>query len=215
MKPIPRRRPTPLLQTDTGFTLSELAVGVAVGALLIMITITLLSTLLRTHQRLGGLSRLQERWSRVQFLLDAEIQEAHSLQSITNGLQLISCEPESDENFYKSSNRCSNGATPATGSPGHDIAICYELTPDSATSSFRLQRRGPMIEVNGSLRSEGMTKSCADYGPQVVTTGVKEFELLEITDQNVQYSLAFRDPLDPNGSTYKKESSARVRIRPL
>jgi type II secretory pathway component PulJ len=209
MKATSRRRPTPLLQSDNGFTLAELAVGVTVGALLIMITITLLSTLLRTHQRLGGLSRLQERWSRVQFLLDAEIQEAHSLQSITNGLQLISCEPESDANFYESSDRCSNGATPATGSPG------YELTPDSATSTFRLQRRGPMIEINGALRRQGTRKSCDDYGPQVVTTGVERFELLEITDQNVQYSLAFRDPLDPNGSTYKKESSARVRIRPL
>ena len=209
MKATPRRRPTPSLQSDTGFTLAELAVGVAVGALLIMITITLLSTLLRTHQRLGGLSRLQERWSRVQFLLDAEIQESYRLESIANGLQLTSCEPESAEYFYESKNLCSNGAI------GHDVETCYELTPDSATGAFRLQRRGPMIEENGSLRSEGTKKICDDYGPQVVTTGVKEFELLEITDQNVQYSLAFRDPLDPNGSTYKQESSARVQNRPL
>ena len=104
MKPTPRRRPRPLLRSDTGFTLAELAVGVAVGALLIMITITLLSTLLRTHQRLGGLSRLQERWSRVQFLIDAEIREAYRLKSIANGLQLTRCEPESAEYFYESKN---------------------------------------------------------------------------------------------------------------
>lgn len=209
MKPPQRPWPSPLLRSDTGFTLVELAVGTAIGALLIVITTALFAPQLRVHQRLGGQLRLQERWSRVRFLLNTEIAEAHSVQSIGSGFELITCEPLAPGNA--SNARCSDGASPATGSPGYDIATCYELVPEPASGTSSLQRRGPMIEVDGALRTQGATKSCADQSAEVVTTGVTAFSAPEITPLKVTYTISLRDPLDPNGSSYTKESSASPR----
>ena len=209
MKPPQRPWPSPLLRSDTGFTLVELAVGTAIGALVIVITTAVFAPQLRVHQRLGGQLRLQERWSRVRFLLNTEIAEAHSVRSIGSGLELITCEPLAPGNA--SSARCSDGASPATGSPGYDIATCYELVPDQASGTSSLQRRGPMIEVNGALRTQGAIRSCADQAAEVVTTGVTTFSAPAITPLKVTYAISLRDPLDPNGSSYTKESTASPR----
>jgi len=158
------------------------------------------------NQLLGGQMRMEERWSRVRFLLNTEIAEAHSVRSIGSGLELITCEPL----YSGSSNRCSDGdqASSATGSPGYDVAICYELVPEPASGTSSLQRRGPMIELDGSLSIQLATKSCADFTAEVVTTGVTAFSVPEITPLKVTYAISLRDPFDPNGSSYTKESSA-------
>ena len=209
MKPVQRPLPSPLLRSDTGFTLVELAVGTAISALLIIITTGVLSPQLRMNRLLGGQMRLEERWSRVRFLLNTEIVEAHSVRSIGNGIELITCEPLDSG----SSHRCSDGASSATGSPGYDVATCYELVPEPASGTSLLQRRGPMIEVDGALRTQGATRSCADQTAEVVTTGVTTFSAPEITPLKVTYAISLRDPLDPNGSSYTKESSASPRPR--
>ena len=195
------------LQSDNGFTLVELAVGTAIGALVIIITTAVFAPQLRMNRLLGGQMRLEERWSRVRFLLNTEIAEAHSVRSIDNGLELITCETLSSAN----SNRCSDGASSATGSPGYDVATCYELVPELASGTSSLQRRGPMIEVDGALRNQGATRSCADQTAEVVTTGVTTFSAPEITPLKVTYAISLRDPLDPNGSSYTKESTASPR----
>ena len=206
MKPPQRPWPSPLLRSDTGFTLVELAVGTAISALLIIITTGVLSPQLRMNRLLGGQMRLEERWSRVRFLLNTEIVEAHSVRSIGNGIELITCEPLDSG----SSHRCSDGEP---GSPGYDVSICYELLPEPASGTSRIQRRGPMIEVDGALSSQGATKSCADFTAEVVTTGVTAFSAPEITPLKVTYAISLRDPLDPNGSSYTKESTASPRPR--
>ena len=211
MKPAQRLWPSPLSRLDTGFTLVELVVGTAISALLIIITTGVLSPQLRMNQLLGGQMRMEERWSRVRFLLNTEIAEAHSVRSIGSGLELITCEPL----YSGSSNRCSDGdpASSATGSPGYDVVTCYELVPDQASGTSSLQRRGPMIEVDGALLTQGATRSCADQTAEVVTTGVTAFSASEITPLKVTYAISLRDPLDPNGSSYTKESSASPRPR--
>ena len=204
MKPPQRPWPSPLLRSDTGFTLVELAVGTAISALLIIITTGVLSPQLRMNRLLGGQMRLQERWSRVESLLNTEIAEAHRVQSTGNVLELITCEPLDSG----SSHRCSDGEP---GSPGYDVSICYELLPEPASGTSRIQRRGPMIEVDGALSSQGAIKSCADFTAEVVTTGVTAFSAPEITPLKVTYAISLRDPLDPNGSSYTKESTASPR----
>ena len=207
MKPPQRPCPSPLLRSHTGFTLVELAVGTAISALVIVITTAVFAPQLRVHQRLGGQLRLQERWSRLESLLNTEIAEAHRVQPIGNGLELTTCEPLDSA----SSKRCSDGASSATGSPGYDVATCYELVPEPASGTSLLQRRGPMIEVDGALRTQGATRSCADQTAEVVTTGVTTFSAPEITPLKVTYAISLRDPLDPNGSSYTKESTASPR----
>ena len=207
MKPAQRPWRTRFLQSDHGFTLVELVVGTAISALLIIITTGVLSPQLRMNRLLGGQMRLEERWSRVRFLLNTEIVEAHSVRSIGNGIELITCEPLDSG----SSHRCSDGASSATGSPGYDVATCYELVPEPASGTSLLQRRGPMIEVDGALRTQGATRSCADQTAEVVTTGVTTFSAPEITPLKVTYAISLRDPLDPNGSSYTKESTASPR----
>ena len=208
MRPPQRPWPSPLLRSDTGFTLVELVVGTAIGALAIVITSAVFAPQLRMHQRLGGQMRLQERWSRVKFLLNTEIQEAHNVQPLASGLELTTCELN-----YASSSQCKNGGYPTTGSFGYDIAICYELIPEPATGTSRLQRRGPSIDQFGGLQTQGTTTKCADYPAEVVTTGVTAFPPPVITDHKVTYTISLRDPLDPNGSSYTKESSASPRPR--
>ena len=227
MKPARRPWRTPALQFDHGFTLVELVVGTAISALLIIITTGVLSPQLRMNRLLGGQMRLQERWSRVESLLNTEIAEAHRVEPIYikpklnelkfNGLELITCEPLDSG----SSHRCSDGAddgdsdpaSSATGSPGYNVSICYELVPEPASGTSSLQRRGPMIEVDGALSSHGANKSCADFTAEVVTTGVTAFSAPEQTPPTVTYTISLRDPLDPNGSSYTKESTASPRPR--
>ena len=200
--PLPRWS-SPLLGLGNGFTLVELAVGTAIGALVIIITTAVFAPQLRINQRLGGQIRLQDRWSRVNALLNSEIQEAHRVQSLGSGLELITCEAND-----ASSNRCSDGGYPTTGSFGYDVAICYELIPDPATGTSRLQRRGPSIDQAGALLTQGATKQCADFDhAEVVTTGVTAFSTPTIADDEVRYTISFRDPLNPNGATINKEST--------
>ena len=206
MKPARRPWRTPALQSDHGFTLVELVVGTAISALLIIITTGVLSPQLRMNRLLGGQMRLQERWSRVESLLNTEIAEAHRVQSTGNVLELITCEPLDSG----SSHRCSDGEP---GSPGYDVSICYELLPEPASGTSRIQRRGPMIEVDGALTSQGATRSCADFTAEVVTNGVTAFSAPEPTAPTVTYTISLRDPLDPNGSSYTKESTASHRPR--
>jgi hypothetical protein len=205
--PLPRC-PSPLLGLGNGFTLVELAVGTAIGALVIIITTAVFAPQLRINQRLGGQMRLQERWSRVHALLNTEIQEAHRVQSLGTGLELITCEAND-----ASTNRCSDGGYPTTGSFGYDVAICYELIPDPATGTSRLQRRGPSIDQAGALQTQGTTQQCGDFAPEVVTTGVAAFSTPTITADQVSYTISFRDPLNPNGAAIDKESTVVPRAR--
>ncbi len=149
-----------------GFTLAEVIVASAVGALVIIATTTVFAPQLRMHQRLEGRTRLQERWARVQYLLDTEIQEAHSVAVIANGLRLTTCAvPSNPSDTYSLANRCTDGTTSATGTPGTDVSITYVHTPGTQV----LSRTGPTINRNGQLNTT------SDPSTEVLTTGVVEF----------------------------------------
>lgn len=189
-------------QDMKGFTLVEVLVASAMGALLIIATTTIFVPQLRMHQRLEGRTRLQERWARVQFLLDSEIQEAHTVRVINNMLELTICEPLAMDEFYAiNANQCSNGGSATTGTPGNDVTITYALDQSKQT----LTRDGPSIDQRGALLIDTPSSS-------VLTTGVLVFTP-EANSQSVTYTLSFRDPADPNGSTYtNKSSAARARV---
>jgi type II secretory pathway component PulJ len=186
-----------------GFTLVEVLVASVVGTLLIIATTTIVVPQLRMHQRLEGRTRLQERWARVQFLLDNEIQEAHTVRVNNNILELTICEPLAMDEFYAiNANRCSNGGSAATGTPGNDATITYALDPSNQT----LTRQGPSIDQRGSLVINTPSSS-------VLATGVLVFAP-EARSQSVTYTLSFRDPADPNGATItNKSSAARARVK--
>lgn len=160
-----------------------------------MITVFLLASIPRTNQRLGSLARLQERSSRAQFLLDSEIQEAESVSEIPNGLRLVVCEPH-----------CS---------PGTQATIDYLWNPELQT----LTRSGPGIDCRGALRLGGGAKDCGgntisdNFDTHIVSTGVFDFSRVAAS-QAVRYTLSLRDPLDPDGPRYRKESHVRIKIKP-
>jgi len=201
-----RRHPLSPNRANPGFTLLEVLVASSVGALLVISATSLFSPQLRIHQRLEGRTRLQERWARVNFLLDTEIQEAHRIEPIANGLRLISCNTVND--IYSAAavngSRCTDGANAATSTPGTDFQTDYVWNAATLT----LNRTGPSINRNGSL-------DLANTSTHVVSTGVTVFTPA-IDSQKVDYTLSFRDPASPNGPTYtEKTSAARAAVTRL
>jgi hypothetical protein len=205
MKPPLRPWAPRLLRSKTGFTLVELAVGTTIGALVIVITTAVFAPLLRLNQRLDSQIRLQERWSRVNAILNFEIKEAYDFKSAGNRYVLSICEPL---NFGDpSSSLCRNFAG-FDNQYGYDVEICYELVPSEAPSGTpSLTRRGPMVEPDGSLRAQEREASCEEFAPEVVANGVTTFSMREVSPEEYIYNISFRDPLNPNGPTLDKTSS--------
>ena len=191
MKPPPHNLPLLIPRSDAGFTLVELVVGTTVGALVIVITTAVFTPLLRLNQQLNSQIRLHERWTRVRHLLDTEIQEAEGVSGLPNGLRLDISHGKSIDYIWDA---------------GEQI----------------LNRSGPGIDCWGALRSGGQGKDCIgnpiadDAGTSIVGTGITNFDLqVDLISQSVEYTMIFRDPLSPNGSTYTKESVAKVQSSDL
>ncbi len=205
MKPPLRPWAPRLLRSKTGFTLVELAVGTTIGALVIVITTAVFAPLLRLNQRLDSQIRLQERWSRVNAILNFEIKEAYDFKSAGNRYVLSICEPL---NFGSPSKSPCPNFTAHDNQYGYDVEICYELVPPEAPSgTASLTRRGPMVEPDGSLRAQERETSCEEFAPEVVAYGVTTFSMQEETTNKYNYNISFRDPLNPNGPTLNKTSS--------
>lgn len=188
----------------SGFTLPEVLVVSVIGTLLVIATATVFIPQLRMHQRLEGHSRLLERWARLNMLLDTEIQEAHNLEVISNGLRLIGCEPAED--FFSATTRCSDGHLGSTrgGTPGNDMVIEYRFDASAKT----LTRTGPSIDRTGRLLPNTSDTS-------VISTGVEDFTV-SLNKPRLNYTLTFSDPLDPNGARLTQQSSAASnQIQPL
>lgn len=113
-----------------GFGLVELLVASAVGSLVVVAAVMALGPHLRLNQRMEGYTRLQERWIRVAFLLDTEIQAASSVSTATGSLTLkvpVSTGlPPSDITYYQ------QGTTLLRNGPA--ISASGELQPDSPTT---------------------------------------------------------------------------------
>lgn len=114
-----------------GFGLAELLVASAVGGLVVVAAVMALGPHLRLNQRMEGYTRLQERWIRVAFLLDTEIQAASSVSTATGSLTLTV------------------PVSTATGSTTSTITYYQQGTT--------LLRNGPAISARGELQPDSPT----------------------------------------------------------
>lgn len=185
-----------------GFTLIELLVVAGVGSLLIGAVATVLVSQLRVQQQMEGRNRLQERWARISFLLDQEIQEAHTVTVVANGLRLTVCEPLAVGDFYAASpSRCSDGPS-GQGTPGNDITIEYAL------SGNVISRTGPDINAQGQLVAD-------TFNTHALSSGVSAFTPTPQADGTVDYTLTLVDPNNPAGQSFSKSGTARARTQRL
>lgn len=79
---------TPLLPRQGGFTLVELLVVSVLGSVVTIAAAQVLISHLRASVATEGMLRVQDTWSRVQFLLDQEIQEAERITASGSTLTL-------------------------------------------------------------------------------------------------------------------------------
>lgn len=109
---------------NTGYSLIELLIAIIIGGLMITGAASMLIAHMQTSSRSEAINRLQDSWSRIQFLLDQEIQEAIGTARVNNCSSLTL-------------------AIPATS--GGTDTISYDL------SGTDLKRTGPDINSDGTL----------------------------------------------------------------
>lgn len=126
-----------------GFSLPELLIVIVIGGVLMTGAASMMISHMRSSARSEAILRLQESWSRVQFLLDQEIQEASGSPSSStcNSLTLTIPNP--------------------TGSSS-DLTVTYAL------SGTNLQRTGPPVNSDGSL--DGTASSTTELVMSRVTS---------------------------------------------
>lgn len=115
-----------------GFGLAELLVASAVGGLVVVAAVMALGPHLRLNQRMEGYTRLQERWIRVAFLLDTEIQAASSVSTATGSLTLIVPVSTATGSTTSTITYYQQGTTLLRDGPA--ISASGELQPDSTTT---------------------------------------------------------------------------------
>ena len=115
-----------------GFGLAELLVASAVGGLVVVAAVMTLGPHLRLNQRMEGYTRLQERWIRVAFLLDTEIQAASSVSTATGSLTLIVPVSTATGSTTSTITYYQQGTTLLRDGPA--ISASGELQPDSPTT---------------------------------------------------------------------------------
>ena len=180
-------------QQCSGFSLAELLVGVVIGSVLVIGAGQLLANHIQTSARLEGLLRSQEKWSRIQRIIDQDIQEAHCI--VTSGGSLVLKLPVS-----------------YSGSDGSLLNACGSSAITYTLSNTTLQRSGPAISaIDGSLDESNMTSNVT------VATNVTEFSVDSVSsslESSPTVSYTF-NVLDPSGYSFKssKTSSARARTR--
>lgn len=111
-------------QKANGFSLAELLVAIAVGSIVFLAAAQILISHIRTNARMEAMMRLQDHWSRLQFFLNQEVQEARGASA--SGSSLFLTIPNSDN-------------------PAQTQTITYALSGDTLT------REGPAIASNGAL----------------------------------------------------------------
>lgn len=110
---------------SNGLTLPELLIAIAIGSIVLLAASEILTSHIRSSSRMEAIMRLQDSWSRLQFLLNHEIQEARGASVDSSGALILNI-PDS-----------TNPATLST--------ISYR------TAGTALQRFGPTIGSDGSL----------------------------------------------------------------
>lgn len=107
-----------------GYSLIELLIAVMIGGLMMIGAASMLIAHMQTSSRSEAMNRLQDSWSRIQFLLDQEIQEAIGTPSVSN---------------------CSSLTLTIPTTSGGTDTITYAL------SGTELQRTGVGVNSDGTL----------------------------------------------------------------
>jgi prepilin-type N-terminal cleavage/methylation domain-containing protein len=169
----------PVATGSAGFSLVEVLAASALSAVVVVAATSLLIPHLQVNQRVEGYARLQERWMRLAFLLNSEVQKASSISIGNNSLTITA--PVST---------AAGGATTSTITyyqqgtsllrSGPEISLWGDLIPASATS--------------GVLVLEGVEAS--SFVPQSQQNG---------GSNAVAYSINLKDP--SSAATYTGRSS--------
>jgi len=168
-----------------GFSLTELLIVSAVGVLALAAIIAVVLSYVRSRERVEAVLRLQEQWSRLQFLLDREIQE--SIPPTGASAVGAGCP----------------AATPILQLevPGFSSRIVYYL------SGSTLRRCGPAIDAGGNLIS-----SVSDAA---VMSGVSSFSVDSSDAQRPSYRLSLIAPNGVTYSNSSQPSAASFRARTI
>ena len=139
----------------SGYTLTELMIAAVIGSVLMMGAVSMIVSHTRTAARSEALIRLQEAWSRVQFLLDQEIQEARGTPTIAS-CSSLSFEVPNDSNVLKTITYSLSGTTLsrtgprvlATGRLDNDLTDSNQVVMTGVTSFCPTQNTG---EINYTM----------------------------------------------------------------
>ncbi|MFN5163692.1 MAG: hypothetical protein ACK5IA_17795 [Cyanobacteriota bacterium] len=169
-----RRRPQ-------GYSLLELLLVTGMGLLLVTVVLSVIDGHVRSRTSMEALMRLQDHWSRVQFLLEQDIQESQGMVATSNG--------------------CGSGSRQLTiqvpsDTPATPAYITYYLK--TLSGGTELWRCGPAVKADGDL--DFSTPSDAllvrRVGAFSVTTSSSD-------PQRISYSLTLTDP---SGATYTNQA---------
>ena len=138
-----------------GYTLTELMIAAVVGSVLMMGAVSMIVSHTRTAARSEALIRLQDAWSRVQFLLDQEIQEARGTPTIAS-CSSLSFDVPNDSNVLKTITYSLSGTTLnrtgprvlATGRLDNDVTDSNQVVMTGVTSFCPTQDTG---EINYTM----------------------------------------------------------------
>jgi prepilin-type N-terminal cleavage/methylation domain-containing protein len=166
-----------------GYTLVELLMVVVIGSVLMIGTASMLISHIQSSAKMEGVMRLQEAWSRIQYLLDQEIQEARI------------------ETGSPSSVTCSSLTLKVPNATGSDGQITYTRSSDGL-----LKRTGPSVNADGTLDFSSQAVN------ETVMTGVTSF-CPTTSDGTVSYTMALQDPSGVTYQNQSNPSGARSRTR--
>ena len=166
-----------------GFTLTELVLVVGLGSLLMLCVASMITTQIQTSAKMHAGIRLQEAWSRIQFLLDQEIQEA----------RVGSTTPAASN----CSSLTINIPNPTTSG---EATIVY------ARSGTVLTRNGPPINADGTLNFSTVSSAAT------LMSGVTSF-CPTISSGQVSYTMELGDPSGARYQNQSQPSAARGQSR--
>lgn len=171
---------------SAGFTLTEVLIVSAVGLVALSAIVAVVISYVRSRERVEAVLQLQEQWSRLQFLLDREIQEA---VPVTSSSSL--------------SSTCGT-ITPILELevPGQSTRIAYYL------SGTDLRRCGPAIDASGNLT--------ATVSDALVLSRVSSFSVDTSSDsRRPTYSLSLSAANGVTYSNQSQASGSSFRARTI
>lgn len=172
-----------------GFTLTELLIVSVVGVVLISSLALLILSYTRSRERIEAITRLQDQWGRVQFLLDQEIQEARAT-TISSVTVPSSCPSQA-----------SSAAVLVLSPPDVSLPIIYYRSSDM------LRRCGAQVDVNGLL-----TSTVSD---RLILRNVSAFSVDLSDSESPRYTLTLTDGHGFSYTNGSQPSGGISRVRPI